>query len=202
MKWEEISLKKYKEILSIIDANLDDVKKSALFVKIIFGEELEDIPILKMHSRLKEVEELLNSPQPVANIKTSYILNNKKYKLVKAKDMNFAAFMDFNELCKNNEDLDVVMERILACFLIPDSAETYNKNYDLEEAIEDILSISVIDSNAIANFILGQLKKSRKIIVLSSIAQILKTKELNWKMKKLMIKTVLRASQILDSSIY
>lgn len=195
--WEEISLKKYNEILEIIASNDDEFTRLAHIASCIFGKNVEDIPITEMNRYIHSVSELVKQPLKQVDLKKKYTLNGRVYRMIKFADMSMAQFMDYQELAK---DVENNVHRICAIFLVPEGHK-YNEGYDLDEASEDMLEMPIQDVSSLAFFLQGQLKNSLKATNSFLIAQVLMTKNLKWKEKKMLVKEMFKVWQSLDHLI-
>lgn len=198
MTWDQINISQYLDIVQTLSEEKDDLKKLGRIVKIVYEEDLEDIPLNEMNNKLVEVEQLLNTPPQRNKIKKTYTINGKKFRLTDVKNLSMAQFIDATSLLKT-EDLDLVMNKLLSVFLIPEDADKYNQGYSLEEVQNDLWYISVQDSNGIAFFLVALLKKQYQRGLLYLIAQTLMTRGMKWKMKKETIKSLVMGWRAMDS---
>lgn len=201
MTWDQINISQYLDITQTLTDEKDDMKKLGRIVKIVFEEDLEDIPLNEMNDKLTEVTELLNTPPQRNKIKKTYLINGKKFRLTDIKHLSMAQFIDATSILKA-EDLDLVMNKLLSVFLIPEDAPKYNKGYDLEEIQEDLWHISVQDSNGIAFFVVALLKKQYQRGLVFLIAQTLLTRGMKWKMKKEVIKSLIMGWRAMDLTTF
>lgn len=201
MTWDQVNISQYLDITQTLTDEKDDLKKLGRIVKIIFEEDLEDIPLDEMNDKLTEVTELLNTPPQRNKIKKTYLINGKKFRLTDMKHLSMAQFIDATSILKA-EDLDLVMNKLLSVFLIPEDAPKYNKGYDLEEIQEDLWHISVQDSNGIAFFVVALLKKQYQRGLVFLIAQTLLTRGMKWKMKKEVIKSLIMGWRAMDLTTF
>lgn len=201
MTWDDINISQYLDITQTLTDEKDDLKKLGRIVKIVFEEDLEDIPLNEMNDKLTEVTELLNTPPQRNKIKKTYLINGKKFRLTDIKHLSMAQFIDATSILKA-EDLDLVMNKLLSVFLIPEDAPKYNKGYDLEEIQEDLWHISVQDSNGIAFFVVALLKKQYQRGLVFLIAQTLLTRGMKWKMKKEVIKSLIMGWRAMDLTTF
>ena len=201
MTWDQINISQYIDITQTLTDEKDDLKKLGRIVKIVFEEDLEDIPLNEMNDKLTEVTELLNTPPQRNKIKKTYLINGKKFRLTDIKHLSMAQFIDASSILKT-EDLDLVMNKLLSVFLIPEDATKYNKGYDLEEVQEDLWHISVQDSNGIAFFVVALLKKQYQRGLVFLIAQTLLTRGMKWKMKKEVIKSLIMGWRAMDLTTF
>ena len=201
MTWDDINISQYLDITQTLTDEKDDLKKLGRIVKIIFEEDLEDIPLNEMNDKLTEVTELLNTPPQRNKIKKTYLINGKKFRLTDIKHLSMAQFIDATSILKT-EDLDLVMNKLLSVFLIPEDAPKYNKGYDLEEIQEDLWHISVQDSNGIAFFVVALLKKQYQRGLVFLIAQTLLMRGMKWKMKKEVIKSLIMGWQAMEHTTF
>lgn len=198
MTWDQINISQYLDVVQTLSEEKDDLKKLGRIVKIVYEEDLEDIPLNEMNDKLVEVEQLLNTPPQRNKIKKTYTINGKKFRLTDVKNLSMAQFIDATSLLKT-EDLDLVMNKLLSVFLIPEDADKYNQGYSLEEVQNDLWYISVQDSNGIAFFLVALLKKQYQRGLLYLIAQTLMTRGMKWKMKKETIKSLVMGWRAMDS---
>ena len=196
MTWNDISLKQFLEIQKIYDKEMSDFEKSKHLISIIYDKDINDIPVRDLDSYLKEIASLLNTPPEQAKIKKEYVINGYKYKLSpKIEDMSTGQFWDFTEYSKNPTKN---IHKILSCFLIPDGMK-YGTGYDIDVVLKDMDSLAITDVNAISFFLLAKLRRLQKIILIYSIAEMMKGMSL--KQKWMMTKRIVKVCKSMDSLI-
>ena len=196
MTWKEVSLKQFLDIQKIYDKEMDDYEKSKQLIFILYGKEIYDIPVRELDGYLKEIASLLNTPPEQVKVNKEYVINGHKYKLSpKIEDMSTGQFWDFTEFSKTPTKN---IQKILSCFLIPDGKK-YGTGYDIDEVLKDMDSLAITDVNAISFFLLGKLRRLQKIILIYSIAEMMKG--MNLKQKWLMTKRILKVCKSMDSLI-
>ena len=168
MNWNQITLKQYLQIQEVYTEDCSEYEKASKLVKIMFGKDLEEIPITKIDGYISQIAALLNTPMPKANIKKKYVINDHNYTLSPdIEDMTTSQFWDFTEYSKDTSNIT----KALACFLIPEG-----KKYgdDRETVLADMNELSIVDVNCIAFFSLSRLKKLQRTIMVYSFLEMMK----------------------------
>lgn len=171
--WKSISVKKYYDILEILNDKLgDDIDKNIRLITLLSEEDEDDIlnlPINEFEKLAKDLEFLKQMPN--VDIRTEYEINGKKYNVfTNLKKMTAGQYIDFQTYQK---DYQKNMKYILSIFLIPQGKE-YG-DYDIDEVAEEIYNnLSILDAHSITLFFSLQFQALTKAIVIYLIKQMKK----------------------------
>lgn len=104
MKWDEITVNKYYEILDIFnDEEGDALEMNSRLIDCIWGIDSADIPIVKFTWYLDELK-FLQEPYKPKNPKKEYIIKGIKFKpILDVSKITTAQYIDYQELLKRNE---------------------------------------------------------------------------------------------------
>ena len=119
MKWEELTVKQYYEILDILNDEVGDaLETNTRLIDCIWGVDSADIPIVKFSWYLKELE-FLTDPYEPKTPKKEYVINGIKFKpTLDVSKITTAQYIDFQELVKRKEH-----KLLLNVFFIKDGEE-------------------------------------------------------------------------------
>lgn len=104
MKWDEITVNKYYEILDIFnDEEGDALEMNSRLIDCIWGIDSADIPIVKFSWYLDELK-FLQEPYKPKLPKKEYIVKGIKFKpILDVSKITTAQYIDYQELLKRNE---------------------------------------------------------------------------------------------------
>lgn len=171
--WESISVKKYYDILEILNDKVgDDIDKNIRLITLLSEEDEDDIlnlPIDQFEKLSKDLEFLKQMPN--VEIRNEYEINGKKYNVfTNLKKMTAGQYIDFQTYQK---DYQKNMKYILSIFLIPQGKE-YG-DYDIDEVAEEIYNnLSILHAHSITLFFSLQFRSLTKAIVIYLIKQMKK----------------------------
>ena len=171
--WESISVKKYYDILEILNDKVgDDIDKNIRLIALLSEEDEDDIlnlPIDQFEKLSKDLEFLKQMPS--VDIRTEYEINGKRYNVfTNLKKMTAGQYIDFQTYQK---DYQKNMKYILSIFLIPQGKE-YG-DYDIDEIAEEIYNnLSILHAHSITLFFSLQFRSLTKAIVIYLIKQMKK----------------------------
>lgn len=177
--WEEISLKRYEELMSFINAEekMSDLDRSIEMCAILSGDRdnaREQLLNMSMEDLIKElnkihfVVEKYKSKPP----KTEYIIDGKEYTVqLNIKGMTAAQYIDFQNFYK---DYEKNFKYIFLCFLIP-KGKKYNDGYDVMELADELYDkISITIVTDIMVFFCRLLKGLTEATLISSVREMKK----------------------------
>lgn len=119
MKWSDLTVKQYYEILDILNDEVGDaIETNTRLIDCIWGIDSADIPIVEFGHYLNELDFLTNPYKPKLP-KKEYIINGIKFKpTLDVSKITTAQYIDFQELVKRKEH-----KLLLNVFFIKDGEE-------------------------------------------------------------------------------
>jgi len=104
MKWEEITVNKYYEILEILREDVGDaLELNARLIDCIWGIDSADIPVIRFSWYLDELK-FLQEPYEPKLPKKEYQIKDKVFKpVLDVSKITTAQYIDFQELIKRND---------------------------------------------------------------------------------------------------
>lgn len=104
MKWEEITVNKYYEILEILREDVGDaLELNARLIDCIWGIDSADIPVIRFSWYLDELK-FLQEPYEPKLPKKEYQVKDKVFKpVLDVSKITTAQYIDFQELIKRND---------------------------------------------------------------------------------------------------
>lgn len=104
MKWEELTVKQYYEILDILREDVGDVLElNAQLIDCIWGIDSADIPVIRFSWYLDELK-FLQEPYEPKIPKKEYKVKDKIFKpVLDVSKITTAQYIDFQELVKRND---------------------------------------------------------------------------------------------------
>lgn len=104
MKWEEITVRQYYEILEILREDVGDaLELNARLIDCIWGIDSADIPVIRFSWYLDELKFLQNPYEPKIP-KKEYKVKDKVFKpVLDVSKITTAQYIDFQELVKRND---------------------------------------------------------------------------------------------------
>lgn len=162
MTWNDINLRKWKQLEKINRENYEDaILYSAEIVKVIF--DIDNPMDLSPQDFTKYIDDLsfINTPIPEVKICNSYNINGTKYNFRgNIFEISMAQLMDVRSFTTKSE---VDYAEVLSVFLIPDEHK-YNDGYDMEKTLDDIDSLPITDVLKLYNFFSASLLLSMDIM--------------------------------------
>ena len=177
MTWNDINIKKFKEINKIIkDETLTDVEREISLISIIFNLDEDDLydMDLKTLKTYSDKIAFINTFEPdygkcprierIGDIEVSVDYNLSHFTV--------AQYIDFMANVQSKEH-DIA--RLLACILIP-KGHKYNTDYDLEAFIKQIENdLNIYDAESMLFFYIVRslklLKHSHKVLMMRALAR-------------------------------
>lgn len=104
MKWEELTVKQYYEILDILREDVGDALESnSRLIDCIWGIDSADIPVIRFSWYLDELK-FLQEPYEPKLPKKEYKVKDKVFKpILDVSKITTAQYIDFQELIKRND---------------------------------------------------------------------------------------------------
>lgn len=152
MTWNEVTLEQY-DALRLKTYNIKEDRYTDIAIETLLGITDPEHTISYVEY-LQHVEELnfLTKPPKKNKLKEKYTLNGKVYTLdMNVQDFTANQFLDFNVYSKQKPSSMIDM---LSVVLVPEGHKYNDNGYDLNEAKEDIGSMSVCDGESILSFFL------------------------------------------------
>jgi hypothetical protein len=185
--WGDVSLMQYMQIMDIISANVKDDEIYFEIVKVLYGEEIEDLSISEYSNYLSTLV-FLHTDIPRVEPKKEYILGGRKYKTVlKLKELTGNQYVDYTTYIRQNKGVEN-FSKLVSVFLIPEKSKYGDDSYDLDE-LQNLIEeeMSIVDVQSIS-FFLERLLKIYMISLAKSSYQTMKNmmkKEKDCQKKKL-----------------
>ena len=177
MTWNDINIKKFKQINSILkDTNLTDVEKEISLISIIFNLDEDDLYDL-------DLKTLKTYSDKIAFINTFEPDYGKCPKIERIGDIEIS--VDYNlshftvaqyiDFMANIQTKERDIARLLACILIP-KGHKYNVDYDLEAFIKQIeINLNIYDAESMLFFYIVEslilLKHSHKVLMMKALGK-------------------------------
>lgn len=148
MDWNNLTLEKYLK-LQKIDTTLPEDDLQIEIMKIIFGDEVIDLPLNEFKEKSKELSFLNNLPEPSTNIiKHHYKINNNYYEIMlKIDEMTASQYIDYQNYAKQNDIIGMI-----SVFLFPKGIKKYNNGYNIDDVKNDILLMPMLEVINLQNF--------------------------------------------------
>ena len=150
--WDKMNVGTFLKIREINELNISDqdknLKVAALLADITY-EDIVNMPLSETYDLVESTLFLLEKPKPI-KARRKYEVNGKTYMLMKsAEEMTTAQYINFNNLSVDGFEKHI--PEMLALFLIPEGHQ-YNDGYDMDEVVDDMMSIGVMEAYGIADF--------------------------------------------------
>lgn len=178
MKWENITLKQFYEIQSIL--SVTDDWTALNLIDAIYNVDCQNLPV----NQLSKFDiSFIKEPIPEVKLKKYYTLNgvkyNSNYDITK---VTVAQFIDYQNYLKEPE---IRLEKLLSVFFMPDGCKDYNTGYDIIKVQEDLLDLPITVAQSIGFFFGRQFKLLFLIFRYYLIKQVKKLKMEKTKKKEL-----------------
>ena len=201
--WEDITLDQYLQIYQLIDVEGMDEMVYAELLKVVCGEEVEDLTLPEYKKMFVHLN-FLQSPMPEIKAKKEYVLKGNKYQCdLDMTKITGSQYLDYSNYIKEKKGVEN-FSKLVSVFLIP-KGHKYNDGYDIDELIELIESdMKMIDVNAISFFLQRQYMTSIGIITVYSIRTMKKMmkKEQNLQKKEEIKLKIQEAETLLQRMVY
>ena len=151
MKWENITLKQFYEIQSIL--SVTDDWTALNLIDAIYNVDCQNLPV----NQLSKFDiSFIKEPIPEVKLKKYYTLNgvkyNSNYDITK---VTVAQFIDYQNYLKEPE---IRLEKLLSVFFMPDGCKDYNTGYDIIKVQEDLMDLPIPVAQSIGFFFGRQLR--------------------------------------------
>lgn len=179
-KWEEVSLKKYEELMQFIikeNVKMTDLDRSIEIYAILSDnkdearDKLLNMPIDELGKELSKVQFIINKYKSKIP-DTEYTIDGNKYTVqLNLKSMTAAQYIDFQNFYK---DYEKNFKYIFLCFLIP-KGKKYGEDYDvmeLADSLYDKIPVTIVTDIMI--FFCRLLKGLTAATLISSIREMKK----------------------------
>lgn len=165
MDWSNISIRKYDEIVEVLNGNMDDLERNLNLLSIIKDmdiEEIEDLPLVEVGKMMREISFLNDEPKVRGKIPDYLVINGKRYSVMKnVKKISISQYIDFQNYLK----MGGRVEQLLSTIIIPEGKK-YGE-YDFEEVINDIYNhMDIGCAMNLSFFFRRRLLRSMKVILM------------------------------------
>lgn len=141
--WNTLPLSKFIEIGKIEEDN--PVNTQAIILSILTDtdeETIMNLPLSEYTKLAKSIQYLYQRPVPKPVCPSRLEINGKRYKVCQdVREWTAAQFIDFQSYLQRGQSLDN-LPSILSTAIVPYSKK-YNEDYDINETIEAVKSLSV-----------------------------------------------------------
>lgn len=176
--WEDISWKKFEEIVELNKIELSELDKEIKLVSLMTGLTESEVRNLdaNSYSVIEQKLHFLSTKPSNDKVRDEINLNGTLYHVdIISTAINAGQFLDFKVL-QSAENIDKRVPRLLACFIYP-KGHKYNDGYDVEKVVDDINEyMSVPEVTSLSNFFIIQFKAYA-----TSILRYLERKSKKWK---------------------
>lgn len=189
MTWYDINMGQFTALQNALQRKYKRPEQKLFeLARIVFGRDIQEVPLVEINKYYDDLSELMNSPVPERDAQKQYTLNGRKYYIASKIDkLTTAQYIDFTNLAK---EVNKNMVKILGVFLIPEGHK-YNDGYDIDEVYRDIEEgMNAVEGNAVIFFIVKQSRDYMKLLVYYSALQIMRTRKWKWT-KRLQLATQL-----------
>lgn len=175
MTWNDISVKQFIEIQNIItDESMELDERILALIFTVFGVSPDEMNLIEYQRYVKELD-FLKEEVKRNDLEPEYIINEHKYYVHTNPNLfTVAQLADYNNYVSMGNPMTNI-DKFLSIILIPEG-KTYNKDYDILEAIKDFRSMPITDAMAPFFYYRMLLKRSVDNILKSLTKQIKKTK--------------------------
>ena len=175
--YEKLTIKKYKEVMAIINGNETEYVKNVELVAVLNDmdtSDVEDLPIGTFNTLLQSTGFLYEEPKQ-RMVSTKYKLGGIELEAaLNLQKMTVAQYIDYQEYVKDTEKYLVEM---LSVFLIP-KGKKYCEGYDVidvQKTIED--NMSIVEAISLSAFFLALYQSLIKATVTSLIKRMKKMRK-------------------------
>lgn len=177
MNWNDITFKQFEQ-MSELDESLLPEEKTYEIMRIIYGEDVFDLPVIEFKAKANQLS-FLNDPMPQPLVRKSYKVNDTKYTMMQdIHNMSTAQYIDYTNFIKQKN-----FKGCVAVFLIPEGHK-YNDGYDIADTINDIEHMPAPEVAALSFFFKRYLTSYIVILTLYLRRKIKKDKTLTKEQKK------------------
>ena len=167
--WSKVTLKQFLELQDLLEIQ-DENERLFAIGQLFFGDSILDSSLSSFFQEMKSLS-FLKEEIPVNHLVKSIKVNDREYRLdgVLGK-ITTSQYIDYTTYLKNND-----IAKILSVFFIPKGHKYNDGGYELEEVMEDMLSLPMDVVNSTAFFFSRQFQKFIKIFQSYSIKRMKQT---------------------------
>lgn len=169
MNWKDITLRQYNDIVDIQKTSKNPANSLIEYFFDVHDAE-SSLPIGQYLARLHDLQ-FINSERVPNKLQGTYTLNGRNYVLqTDPSTLSAAQYVDFEAYNRTKDTAG-----LLSVIMIPEKAKYYNAGYDIEQVKEDMLSMCILDVDAVNAFFLRLLQRYIKILA-RCLSKLSKTK--------------------------
>lgn len=167
--WSDITLEQYIQMINVGKQELDELENLLELVKIVCGEEVEQLPLAEYKQMLNHIN-FLSTPIPDIKPKSKYIIGGKEYVCdLDLSKITGSQYIDYTTYLKQNDGVEGY-PNLLSVFLVPKGCKYNDGTYDINELKSNLPNMLFVDVKAIAFFLQRQYKTLLAITVDYSIS--------------------------------
>lgn len=167
--WSDITLEQYIQMINVGKQELDELENLLELVKIVCGEEVEQLPLTEYKQMLNHIN-FLSTPIPDVKPKSKYVIGGKEYVCdLDLSKITGGQYIDYSTYIKQNDGVDGYTN-LLSVFLIPKGCKYNDGTYDINHLKMNVPNMLFVDVKAIAFFLQRQYKTLLVITVDYSIS--------------------------------
>lgn len=167
--WSDITLEQYIQMINVGKQELDELENLLELVKIVCGEEVEQLPLTEYKQMLNHIN-FLSTPIPDVKPKSKYVIGGKEYVCdLDLSKITGGQYIDYSTYIKQNDGVDGY-PNLLSVFLIPKGCKYNDGTYDINHLKMNVPNMLFVDVKAIAFFLQRQYKTLLVITVDYSIS--------------------------------
>lgn len=167
--WSDITLEQYIQMINVGKQELDELENLLELVKIVCGEEVEQLPLAEYKQMINHIN-FLSTPIPDVKPKSKYIIGGKEYVCdLDLSKITGSQYIDYSTYIKQNDGVDGY-PNLLSVFLVPKGCKYNDGTYDINELKMNVPNMLFVDVKAIAFFLQRQYKTLLIITVDYSIS--------------------------------
>lgn len=153
-KWDDISIKLFREIEELINENMYVEDQEIKFMSLLCDcdeEEILELPITEFQRLKKECAFLNTQPQMLDKCPDNIVINKQKCVVVKnLKKLTAAQYIDFQQMAKS--DINEFLPNLIACFVLPEGKK-YGNGYNIDEFAEELNNnLSIVTALSMFDF--------------------------------------------------
>lgn len=131
MKWQDITIKQFAEIVACTNAELNDLDRSLELIRIVNNQSVVGEVALKDFAFELEKLAFMNEKMPTHKVRKEYHFGKTDYILTdKVENITVAQYIDYQNYIKLDQPNEQKMALFLSVFLIP-KGHKYNDGYDI-----------------------------------------------------------------------
>ena len=166
--WSDITLEQYIQMVNVSKQELDELENVLELVKIVCGEEVEQLPLAEYKQMINHIN-FLSTPIPDIKPKSKYVIGGKEYVCdLDLSKITGSQYIDYSTYIKQNDGVEGY-PNLLSVFLVPKGCKYNDGTYDINELKSNLPNMLFVDVKAIAFFLQKQYKTLLAITVDYSI---------------------------------